>query len=341
MNKLNQLLKDVTNELCEGSEIKSTESAKQNKLILFLYKKMPKNIFFFLVQTHNTLKATIKKNNYKILNKKWSSEFLNKATTINLDKFYNYFPEEDYEELSLFLKTHFYLSFENNIPKKVIETTKTINTLKKYNDYKNKIKKQGKYDQIINNNKKIIIKRKEYSLPTYYHGAGINYLTKEQKEKISKSIIIDIGAATGDTPLLFSTYTNKEIYAFEPEIDLFNKLISNTELNKKKEQIKPINLGLSNKSNKKMIKGDNFCIKNKVKPGLIKMDVEGHELEVLEGLKKIIEKEKPIILVSAYHHAEEFFTTPELLLQYNKTYNFRFVNTDYTNPFAEKIIIAY
>jgi FkbM family methyltransferase len=45
---------------------------------------------------------------------------------------------------------------------------------------------------------------------------------------------------------------------------------------------------------------DNFCKKNNIIPELIKVDIEGSEIKMLIGSKKIIKKYKPIIFLS-YH----------------------------------------
>lgn len=41
---------------------------------------------------------------------------------------------------------------------------------------------------------------------------------------------------------------------------------------------------------------DNFCINNNIYPDLIKIDTEGHELSVLKGAKRTLQKKKPIVL---------------------------------------------
>jgi hypothetical protein len=39
-------------------------------------------------------------------------------------------------------------------------------------------------------------------------------------------------------------------------------------------------------------------------PSVVKIDVEGHELEVLEGAKETLEKHKPMILIELLPHIE-------------------------------------
>ena len=45
---------------------------------------------------------------------------------------------------------------------------------------------------------------------------------------------------------------------------------------------------------------DQFCHQNNVKPGFLKIDVEGHELNVFKGGEQIINKYKPVILCELF-----------------------------------------
>ena len=65
---------------------------------------------------------------------------------------------------------------------------------------------------------------------------------------------------------------------------------------------------------------DNILQKKQV--GFIKMDVEGHEINVLKGSEKIIRNQHPILAVSIYHRRSDIWKIPLLLLEYNKNYCF-------------------
>ena len=143
--------------------------------------------------------------------------------------------------------------------------------------------------------------------------------------KFYKSTMIDVGANIGNHTLFFSNYFSKVI-ALEPHERIFKVLKLNTE-QKKNIQIlkfaasdrnhysylksKMYNLSGSNlinkknKSSQKVIckKIDNI-IKKTEKINLIKIDVEGHEYEVLKGASKIIKKNKPLVLFE--HHLNNF-----------------------------------
>ena len=50
---------------------------------------------------------------------------------------------------------------------------------------------------------------------------------------------------------------------------------------------------------------DNLCIKYKLEPSFIKIDVEGLECKVLMGSKKAIEKYKPLLIIEVSDHLNE------------------------------------
>lgn len=55
---------------------------------------------------------------------------------------------------------------------------------------------------------------------------------------------------------------------------------------------------------------------------VIKLDVEGAEIETLKGMQKIIEKQRPSLLVSAYHAPEHLYEIVDLIASWNLGYIF-------------------
>ena len=140
---------------------------------------------------------------------------------------------------------------------------------------------------------------------------------KEKNIKTMSKIAIDVGANIGNHTLYFRDYF-KKILAFEPNINSFNLLkincgkFKNIEcfnygLGEKNKKIilfeNPNNIGGSSiyfgknddlpKVKSKILKLDNLNIKN---IGLIKIDVEGYEYQVILGGYKSILANRPVIV---------------------------------------------
>lgn len=160
-----------------------------------------------------------------------------------------------------------------------------------------------------------------------YEELQTKILTKNIKE-MKPHIFLDIGANSGLYSLIIAKQFSKlKVYAFEPIEESFLKLKKNINLNKLKNKINIYNFGLSDKNQqlkmnalkknnyiqlggygilrgrKKNIsdklhicsaqfkKGDDiFYFKNKII--FCKIDVEGHELNVLHGIKKLLANNK-------------------------------------------------
>ncbi|MHA2337854.1 MAG: FkbM family methyltransferase [Candidatus Hodarchaeales archaeon] len=160
-------------------------------------------------------------------------------------------------------------------------------------------------------------------------GKGVSILfnrSEPKRLKLTKDLILpnficfDIGANIGMYSLLFSRYS-KITYAFEPlprNLKFLHRIIK---LNKvenvkvfpyavaDKEGISWFQEGNSVAEGKLNSKGtlrvpkvslDTFIEKNKIKPNLLKIDVEGAELLVLEGGKNYLSENKPLLLIETH-----------------------------------------
>ena len=67
---------------------------------------------------------------------------------------------------------------------------------------------------------------------------------------------------------------------------------------------------------------DSFVEKNQINIDLIKLDVEGSEMKVLQGGEQTIKRYHPKMAVSLYHVKEHLFEIPEFLIACNPSYNF-------------------
>ena len=72
------------------------------------------------------------------------------------------------------------------------------------------------------------------------------------------------------------------------------------------------------------------------KATFIKMDVEGAELQALEGAKRVIIADHPRLAVSVYHRVDDFWRIPELILSYQK--EFKIYLRHYTEGVTESVM---
>lgn len=157
--------------------------------------------------------------------------------------------------------------------------------------------------------------------------------------------IIDCGAFTGDT---VRTFLNKGVifenyFAFEPDADNYNLLLEF--LSKKNiKSVFPLKMATwneneilkfqksggnnsgahlasqsSNNLEKVMaVKLDNLLSSHKI--DLIKMDIEGAEIESLKGLINIIKTYKPYLAISAYHKPSDLWEIPLFIREISNNY---------------------
>ena len=144
---------------------------------------------------------------------------------------------------------------------------------------------------------------------------------KMVKNLISKNFVcFDIGANIGIYSLLFSRYSNL-VYAFEPLPRNLSFLQRMMKLNKVKNVI-IVPSAVADKNGESMFKAasnvaegrldvsgtqrvstislDRFITKKQVYPNLLKIDVEGAELLVLEGARNYLLNSKPIIIIETH-----------------------------------------
>jgi FkbM family methyltransferase len=156
-----------------------------------------------------------------------------------------------------------------------------------------------------------------------------------QSRKLKNYLFIDIGANLGNHSIFFSKYF-KNIIAFEPHKKLYNLLEFNTV---NIPNIRIFNFGLSNKNKKSLLYTDesNFggstqisfkkgkkslvlfrkldSLNLKKRADLIKIDVEGHEENVLKGASNYLKKYSPIILFES--QSSSIKTVVHLLKKFN------------------------
>ncbi len=190
-------------------------------------------------------------------------------------------------------------------------------------------------------------------------GVIVNNQYALDKKNIKNKIVIDAGSHNGEFSLLAVLMGAKKVYAFEPVSKTNKILLTNIKINGLSKKIKVIPKALGDKNETaiihfdfvgdgaarigskikskdsekiEVIKLDDFIKKNKIsKIGFIKMDVEGFEENVLLGAKKIIEKDKPVLSLSAYHKTSDKKRLPKIIKSLREDYKIALNNFDEEN----------
>lgn len=189
------------------------------------------------------------------------------------------------------------------------------------------------------------------SVPITYNSLGhIKEVEKHGKffeygmlEAISKlpyrpGICMDIGANVGNHTVFFSKFCKfDKVWAFEPSPNSFELLKENVRAQDMDwgTQMFPFAVGSEmcyinmsdndeNPSQNK-INGEGEILMVKIdikeKVALIKIDVEGYELEVIKGAYEVIEREKPELFIEWHDGYEPILNALPKGYRYVKTYN--------------------
>ncbi len=173
-------------------------------------------------------------------------------------------------------------------------------------------------------------------------GARNIYFEQECVEPVinGEKIFIDVGCYDGKDSINYMERTRNEnarIYAFEPDIRNYKVCKDNLA---QYPNITLFNVGLSDVEQELGVMGEGemsyLCEDSslKVKTQLldnilqnqpvtfIKMDVEGYEMKVLEGAKKMIREYCPLLAVSIYHKKSDIWKIPQLILKIQDKYSF-------------------
>ena len=162
----------------------------------------------------------------------------------------------------------------------------------------------------------------------YWDNWADGALGKIDKYLSDNAVILDIGANVGSHTVYWALERNAEkIYSFEPLADTFNILKRNIELNSLEDRVEIFDIGLSDESCYGEIKQysevniggtsfkksetgdvifkplDSFNFNEKI--DLIKIDVEGMEVDVLNGGRNTIVENKPVIVLETFTNKDE------------------------------------
>ena len=226
------------------------------------------------------------------------------------------------------------------------------------------------YDEILRLSDDLYAYR-HYLLPAdvfepsvFFYMHGIHEL--KTAERVKGNTIIDVGGFIGDSVLVLSQMRPGRIFTFEAEPSNFALLKKTMELNHM-ENVTAENVALSAENGTLTLHVGGSCSTTIERPGmtysgdisvptirlddyveehgirdvaLIKVDVEGGEPGFLDGAKKTICEQKPILLLSIYHNAHDFFEIKPLLESWDLGYRFHIHKPTYGNATSETLLVA-
>lgn len=176
-------------------------------------------------------------------------------------------------------------------------------------------------------------------------------------------IVLDCGAANGDTAIYFTAFGAKKVYSFEflqSNINKFEDVLShngsfrnNISIVKKalwdrsgielcfedNGNASTVSESFSAQENNILtISIDDFLNDEGSAVNFIKMDIEGAELKALEGARESIIKYKPKLAICVYHKDVDLVEIPNFILSLGCGYTFNF--DYYTDTGAEAVLYA-
>lgn len=177
----------------------------------------------------------------------------------------------------------------------------------------------------------------------YYEDENLFFLKHFMGDKLSCGTVLDIGANIGNHTLFFTLECGAaKVISFEPVRETYDILCQNISLNKLEDKVLAYNLGVGEKrcwaekgnydlenigatrlsfcdtGTIEICAIDEMAIKDKIT--LIKIDVEGLEVQVLKGAIHTIVREHPYIMIEAWEHTDSIFDIIKLLYPLNYRY---------------------
>ena len=211
--------------------------------------------------------------------------------------------------------------------------------------------------------KKFITQLDGYKMKLLYKDKGLSqqlFISKYREPECTRLVkklvkpqmaIYDIGANMGYYVIMESTRIGKKgkVYAIEPSQENYKRLIENCELNKC-SNIETYKMLIGNKTElSKLYISDklNWCsvmkttenyeevsmytfdefIKGKEKPDFIRMDVEGYEYHVVDGMKQFLQSGKPCLMFMEVHPKIIRDNKLDVKVMYKKLFETGFIPT--------------
>ncbi len=187
---------------------------------------------------------------------------------------------------------------------------------------------------------------KHFEASVFFYKHGIDCI--ENLDALKDKDILDVGGFIGDSILILKPLTEKRVFSFEAlekHYELMKKTVAMNQL--ENVVLERMALGDENKEIEIEVAGssssinpneaveiqgtekvmmrtlDDYVEEHPMNIGLIKVDIEGAEQQFMKGARKTIEKYRPVLLMSIYHNADDFFHIKPIIESWNLGYKFK------------------
>ena len=206
---------------------------------------------------------------------------------------------------------------------------------------------------------------------SYTNLYGMYDLPQAVLQRVNGKAVIDGGGFIGDTLTLFCNLFPQSVsYSFEPMAGAYEYLTNLLKEQIAQGKIKPFKLALGKEpgtlrlsrahqgidaaasthidyhnqelyEEAQVVTIDDFIAEHSLEVGLIKLDVEGAEPEIIQGALNTIKSQKPLLIIAWYHTPEEFYELKPYLESLNLGYKFKVRRSSLALPLTDTVLIAY
>lgn len=204
--------------------------------------------------------------------------------------------------------------------------------------------------------------------PAYYSekfGEAEQYFGPKFIKLCDEETFVDVGCYDFRSALALGRHCKcvKKVYAFEPDPENYKRCLQNAE-NRSRSRIQDVQIlpyGVWSEKTTLQFSAcgtveSSFCeentmsvsipvttIDNTIDPcdrvTMIKMDIEGSELEALKGARETILRDKPKLAISIYHKMEDMWEIPLYIKELVPEYRF-YIRHHNSGGFAESVLYA-